>query len=98
MKAKSLFIALGLASAGTLAYAYTEVVETMTVFLKDGSKVEYNVGDVTKVAFDSSEETVGLLITGADGQHLSRRQTLGTLFRVVAVYYAAPTQFVFGTA
>lgn len=98
MKAKSLFIALGLASAGTLAYAYTEVVETMTVFLKDGSKVEYNVGDVTKVAFDSSVETVGLLITGADGQDLYRSQTLGTMFRVVAEDDAAPTQFVFGTA
>ncbi|MDE5625591.1 MAG: hypothetical protein K2I61_04640, partial [Muribaculaceae bacterium] len=67
MKIKNMLLAFGAAAMATCAYAYTELVETMTVALKDGSKVEYAIEDVAKVSFDITEETPGLQLTRADG-------------------------------
>lgn len=80
MKAKSLLFALAAASIGSMAYAYTEKVETMTVELQDGSKVEYKIENVAKVSFESREETIGFRIADANDAELYRSETVNPMF------------------
>ena len=98
MKVKNMLLALGAATLATGAYAYTELIETMTVELNDGSKVEYVIEDVAKVSFDVREQTTGFLLTGADGQELYRAETLAPLFRYAPDGENAHVQFLFGSA
>ncbi len=97
MKIKNMLLAFGAAAMATCAYAYTELVETMTVELNDGSKVEYAIEDVAKVSFDIREETTGFLLTGADGQQVYRAETLAPVFRYAPEGENAHVQFLFGT-
>ncbi len=98
MEAKTLFIALGAAAVGTLAYAYTQTVEIMTVEFQDGQKVEYKIDDVAKVSFDSRKETIGFSITDANSSEIYRSESIDPMFRMVPEDDAAPTTFIFGTA
>lgn len=98
MKAKSLLLALGAAAVGTLAYAYTETVETMTVELLDGQKIEYKIEDVSKVSFDSREETIGFLLTDANEAELFRSGAVAPMFRYAPEAEGANVKFLFGSA
>lgn len=90
-------MAIGAAAVGTLAYAYTETVETMTVELQDGQKVEYKIEDVAKVSFDAHEETIGFRITDANDAELYRSATAEPMFRMAPEDESAATTFLFGT-
>ena len=69
MTKKNLIVSAGLALTGLLAYAYTEVTETMTVQLADGSTVAYNVEDVDKVTFEVTESTIALNVSDPTGEN-----------------------------
>ena len=97
MKTKNTLLLLGATAMATCAYAYTELVETMTVELNDGRKVEYVIEDVAKVSFDVREETTGLLISAADGSELYRSETLAPVFRYSPEEENAHVQFLFGS-
>ena len=97
MKTKNTLLLLGATAMATCAYAYTELVETMTVELNDGRKVEYVIEDVAKVSFDVREETTGLLISAADGSELYRSETLAPVFRYAPEEENAHVQFLFGS-
>ena len=86
MKAKNILLALGTVAMATSAYAYTETVETMTVELNSGKTVVYNVNEINKVSFGSHDETIGFLITGADGNELYRAENIATLFRLSLIH------------
>lgn len=98
MKAKNILLALGTVAMATSAYAYTETVETMTVELNSGKTVVYNVNEINKVSFGSHDETIGFLITGADGNELYRAENIATLFRYAPEADGANVQLLFGTA
>ncbi len=98
MKTKNIMSAILAIAAGTSAYAFTELVETMTVELTDGTTVEYNVDKVEKVAFDLREYNIGMLVTGTDGNEEYKSETFGSLFRYVPAQEGLRVQFLFGTA
>ena len=91
-------MAIGAAAVGTLAYAYTETVETMTVELNDGTNVQYKIENVARVSFEAHEETVGCLISDGTGAELYKTQEIEPVFRLVPEDDALPTHFLFGSA
>lgn len=91
-------MAIGASAVGTLAYAYTETVETMTVELNDGTNVQYKIENVARVSFEAHEETVGCLISDGTGAELYKTQEIEPVFRLVPEDDALPTHFLFGSA
>lgn len=51
----------------SLAWAYVEKTEIMTVIKTDGSKIELNVDDIELVSFSIDENSYGLVISDANG-------------------------------
>ena len=98
MTNKNLFLTAGLALTGLLAYAYTEVSETMTVELLDGSTVVYDVQDIDKVSFAINETTVALSVTDPAGENSFKSEILASMFRYLQADNDQQVQFLFGTA
>lgn len=98
MKAKNIMAALLAVTMGTSAYAFKELVETMTVELSDGSKVEYTIGDIEKVSFDIRENNIGMMLTSPEGTDICKRENFGGMFRYIPQQEGTRVQFLFGTA
>ena len=94
---KNILLSAGVALTGLLAYAYTEVTETMTVELRDGSSVVYEVESVEKVSFKIEEATISLNVTEPGGEKNFRSETLETLFRYLPEDNDQQVQLFFGT-
>ncbi len=94
---KSILLASGLAVA-LAAAAFTEVTETMTVRLADGTAVGYDIDQVEKVDFETVETTVGLLFTGADGTEIAKTGAMTSMFRFLPADNDQAVRLYFGTA
>lgn len=97
MNAKNIMASLLAVASGIAAYAFTETVETMTVELTDGNKVEYTIGNIEKVSFDIQEKKIGMLLTAPDGTETVKRENFGSMFRYVPEQEGLRVQFLFGT-
>ena len=97
MNTKKILLAFGAAALATGAYAYTELVETMTIELNDGTKVEYAIEDVAKVSFAVCEKTTGFLLTDSTGRELYRAEKVDPIFRYAPEGENAHVQFLFGS-
>ncbi len=94
MKLYKSFLALTAAAISLGAAADDEV---MIVTLTDGTTVEYNVAQVSKVNFEVRETVpAAFTVTPADGETIEF-QTIPTMFRQAADDDSQPTTFGFGT-
>ena len=75
---KLLLSLLAIASVLRLS-AYTEETEMMTVNLKDGSSVKFNVADISQLDFNVITTNVALEITPANGEKI-KREAIPTMF------------------
>ncbi len=95
---KKTFIAALAATTALCASAYTEETETMTVQLKDGAQVEYNVADIERVNFGMKETTVYLDVTEPTGEKNFRSESSISVFRYLPADNDQQIEFFFGTA
>ncbi|MDE6528213.1 MAG: hypothetical protein K2L78_04130, partial [Muribaculaceae bacterium] len=83
---------------GTSAFAFQELVETMTVELSDGTTVEYTIDNIEKVSFEIRQNNIGMLLTSGEGAEIFKSENFGSLFRYVPEQEGLRVQFLFGTA
>lgn len=95
---KTFFLtAAATALAGLSLYAYTEVTETMTVELNDGTSQVFNVADLNKVSFNTTEKVIALNVTTPTGENDFQSATLSSMFRYSPADNDQQVQFFFGT-
>lgn len=82
-------LALGCAS---LAWAFVEKTEVMTVVKTDGTKIEYNVADIDRVGFEVVSNEYTMLIAPASGEEV-KIASIPAVFRMLPAEEGMPYGF-----